>query len=112
MLVLRGLKPPLKPDTPDSYHVLRNLDPPLPQQVRQKTKELLVDEELRKRRVNKMTMIAEGADAAKREQEAQQRKRKLEADKSWEDTREDRVKGWRSFQGGANKKKKAHKALG
>ncbi|SGY11570.1 BQ5605_C093g13071 [Microbotryum silenes-dioicae] len=54
--------------------------------ARMLTKELLIDQELRRRRVNKMTMIAEGAQAKKDEEALEKRKRKMEDDKRWEGT--------------------------
>ncbi|KAH8924610.1 DnaJ-domain-containing protein [Atractiella rhizophila] len=112
MLVLRNMKPPLPQETPDDHPRLKSLDPPLSEMVRMKTKELLIDEELRRRRVKKMTMIAEGAEAKKKEDEVVARKRKAEEDKAWEDSREDRVSDWRSFQTGGKKKKKKLNVLG
>lgn len=51
MLVLRGLKPPLPANTPDNHTTLVALrDPPLKERIRLKTKELLIEEELRRRR--------------------------------------------------------------
>ena len=112
MLVLRALN--LKPDTEDSHRTLRNLDPPLPQRIQSKVKELLIDEELRRRRTNKIQMIAEGADAQRKEKEQHDTKRKRDQDRAWEDTREHRVQDWRSFQSGGTRKKGKlhHKALG
>lgn len=82
MLVLRGLGVP--PEAPDSHDKLRFLLPPLRERVKQKTKEILIDEELRKRRTVKMTMIAEGAEAQRVEKEANERKRKMEDKAKWE----------------------------
>ena len=83
-------------------------------------------------RVQKMTMIAEGAEASRVEEAVEKRKRKVEDDKRWEgshfcivtllrveadswgcaDTREDRVTDWRSFQKGPKKKKNKSNVLG
>ena len=113
MLVLRELDPPSKPETPDTHPTLRRMNPPLPEAIRKKTKELLVDEELRKRRMVKMTMIAEGADAAKKEDEAKEKAKDKEFKRKWEDSRDNRVADWRNFQSGGTKRKKvSHKALG
>lgn len=113
MLVLRNLDPPLKRDTPDDYYRLRELSPPLAERIRQQAKQMLIDEELRRRRVNKMTMIAEGSEAARKDKEVADRKRKMDEKEAWEASRETRVSDWRSFQkGGSKKKKAAHKALG
>jgi DnaJ family protein C protein 8 len=48
MLVLR--KYHLAPTEPDDHPKLRGIDPPLNEQIRLKTKEILIDEELRRRR--------------------------------------------------------------
>ncbi|KAM0747099.1 hypothetical protein T439DRAFT_329346 [Meredithblackwellia eburnea MCA 4105] len=111
MLVLREqLTPPLPASTPDDDDRLKKLrDPDLKERVRRRAKELLIEEELRRRRVQKMTMIAEGAEAARAEEALEKRKRKIEDDKKWEDTREDRVSDWRNFQKGTGGKKKKQK---
>ncbi|KAI5475563.1 hypothetical protein MNV49_001159 [Pseudohyphozyma bogoriensis] len=114
MLVLRAYKLPSSTpnDSPELLTALRNdkesdgKSLSLEERVRRKTKEILIDDELRRRRVTKMTMIAEGAEAKRVEEAAEKRKRKMEEDKKWEDTREDRVSDWRSFTKGTNKKKK------
>lgn len=82
------------------------------------------------RRVMKMTMIAEGAEAKRVEDAVEKRKRKVEDDKRWEgafrscsfpgsrlillraDSREDRVTDWRSFQKGPKRKKAKDNVLG
>ncbi|KAF2094906.1 DnaJ-domain-containing protein, partial [Rhizodiscina lignyota] len=69
---------------------------------REKTKEVLIDNELRRRKQMKGKMQEEGRERRK-EAEAQQayeKKRKYEAD--WEETREKRIDSWRQF---SNKKK-------
>lgn len=130
MLILRGLGVP--PEAPDSHDKLRFLQPPLRERVRQKTKEILIDDELRRRRTNKMQMIAEGAEAQRVEKEANERKRKAAEKTAWEgeycclcpcliaargvltillyvsltDSRETRVTDWRSFQKGGQKRKR------
>ncbi|KDE04615.1 hypothetical protein MVLG_04994 [Microbotryum lychnidis-dioicae p1A1 Lamole] len=111
MLVLRaeGMAP-ITPDTSPRVTSLTN--PDFRERIRLKTKELLIDQELRRRRVNKMTMIAEGAQAKKDEEALEKRKRKMEDDKRWEETREDRVTDWRSFQKGGKKKKPKTNVLG
>ncbi|SDA02879.1 BZ3500_MvSof-1268-A1-R1_Chr11-1g03201 [Microbotryum saponariae] len=111
MLVLRaeGMAP-ITPDTSPRVTSLTN--PDFRERIRLKTKELLIDQELRRRRVNKMTMIAEGAQAKKDEEALEKRKRKMEDDKRWEETREDRVTDWRSFQKGGKKKKTKTNVLG
>ncbi|POY76252.1 hypothetical protein BMF94_0447 [Rhodotorula taiwanensis] len=103
MLVLREIGLPR--ETPDDHEKLNPpamKDPDLKERVRRKAKEIMIDDELRKRRVQKMTMIAEGAEAKRVEDAVAERKRKMEEKERWEETREDRVWDWRSF----NKKKK------
>lgn len=84
MLVLRELG--LVRTLPDDDPNLVKLDPDLKERVRRKTKEILIDDELRRRRVMKMTMIAEGAEAKRVEDSIEKRKRKVEDDKRWEGT--------------------------
>ncbi|KAM0791905.1 hypothetical protein ACM66B_004159 [Microbotryomycetes sp. NB124-2] len=111
MLVLRGEGLPR--DTPDNHDEVKSLkNPDFKERVRQKAKEIIIDEELRRRRVTKMTMIAEGAEAKRQEDAIAERKRKIEEKQRWEDTREDRVSDWRSFQKGPQKKKKKTNVLG
>lgn len=79
--------------------------------VKQKTKDLLIEVELRKRKLMKKEMEAEGEVARKQDEVMTERKRKQEAQKVWEDSRDDRVHSWRNFQagktsGGKIKKKK------
>jgi DnaJ family protein C protein 8 len=78
------------------------------QAVKEQLKEILIEMELRKRRLRKKEMEAEGEIARKTEEAIQERKRKVEEKKAWEDNRETRVNSWRDFQkkGGAKKIKK------
>ncbi|GAA5928400.1 hypothetical protein JCM3775_000599 [Rhodotorula graminis] len=106
MLVLREVGLPR--DAPDDHELLRPpkmRDPDLKERVKRKAKEIIIDDELRKRRLQKMTMIAEGAEAKRQEDALVERKRKAEEKERWEETREDRVHDWRTF----NKKKKKSK---
>jgi DnaJ family protein C protein 8 len=85
---------------------------------RRKTIEVLVEEEARKRRQLKARMQEEGREQRKEEEELDARKRKRDADKAWEDTREERIGSWRDWQKGAKKdkdggkKKKKMKVIG
>lgn len=86
---------------------------------RQKTIEVLVDDEARRRRQMKARMQEEGREKRKEEEEMEARKRKREAEKAWEDTREERIESWRDWQKGVKKdkgeggkKKKKMKVLG
>ena len=62
-------------------------------------------------------MQEEGREKAKEDAEFDERKRKREHARSWENTREKRIDSWRDFQKGAKKtedgkKKKKMKVLG
>ncbi|CAM0141274.1 DnaJ subfamily C member 8 [Umbelopsis sp. WA50703] len=78
------------------------------QAVKEQLKAILIEMELRKRRLRKKEMEAEGEIARKTEEAMAERKRKAEEAKQWEATRETRVNSWRDFQkkGGAKKIKK------
>ncbi|CAO3578262.1 unnamed protein product [Absidia cylindrospora] len=75
--------------------------------VQAKLKQLLIELELRRRRIIKRDLESEGAEARKVELAAKERKRKAEEQKEWENTRETRVNSWRDFQ---KKKKKVKKS--
>jgi len=92
----------------DSDPRVQALLPPFKEQWALKVKELLIDEELRKRRALKMSLVNEGLEAKRKDDEAAAKKRKAEDDARWEANRDQRVSGWRSFQttGPAKKKKK------
>ncbi|RKP23489.1 hypothetical protein SYNPS1DRAFT_10173, partial [Syncephalis pseudoplumigaleata] len=74
--------------------------------VRDKLKALLIEEELRRRRLLKKEMERESNEARKVDEQIEQRKRKKQADQAWEDARDKRVGNWRDFMSGGNKKKK------
>lgn len=81
--------------------------------VREKTKKFLIDDELRRRKAKKLQMEQEGRERQEAENAANEAKRKREAEKEWEATREDRVHNWRNFsKTGPEKKKKKMKMLG
>ncbi|EGG05172.1 uncharacterized protein MELLADRAFT_116908 [Melampsora larici-populina 98AG31] len=107
MLTLRALS--LPETTPNDHERLKKLDPPFFFRVALKTKEIIIEEELRVRRARKMTMIAEGTEAKRQEDAITKRKRELEDKKRWEETREARVTDWRSFQKGESSGKKKKK---
>lgn len=73
---------------------------------REKTKEVLIDNELRRRKQLKVQMAEEGREKMKVEQEVEERKRKRETEQAWESTRDKRIDSWREFQKGGSKKKK------
>lgn len=81
---------------------------------REKTKVVLVDEELRRRKRMKAQMQEEGRAQKKEEDEIAERKRKREFETKWEQSREERIGSWRDFQKGKqpDKKKKKIKTLG
>ncbi len=86
---------------------LANLSPSWDERVRQATKELMVDDELRRRKAIRIQHQAEGEAQRKKEQAVAERKRKAEHDAAWESTRDHRVADWRAFQKDSKKKKKA-----
>ncbi|KIK69247.1 hypothetical protein GYMLUDRAFT_641301 [Collybiopsis luxurians FD-317 M1] len=79
------------------------------ERVRAKTKELLIDEELRRRKALQLAMANEGLEARKKDEEVASKKRKAEEDKAWEANRDQRVDSWRSFANHSVKKKKKSK---
>ncbi|KAI0784603.1 DnaJ-domain-containing protein [Abortiporus biennis] len=109
ILLLRGLQLPTT--TEDDDDKLRELNPPWKEQLRAKTKELLIDEELRRRKAIKMNLANEGLEAKKKEEEIAAKKRKAEDDANWEANREQRVGSWRSFASSSKKKKKQKVAV-
>ncbi|GFF30342.1 J domain-containing protein spf31 [Aspergillus udagawae] len=86
---------------------------------RQKTVQVLLEEEARRRRQLKAKLQEEGREKRKEEEELEARKRKREQEQSWENTRDERIGSWREFQKGQKKgtdgdkkKKKKMKVLG
>ncbi|KAI1083425.1 DnaJ domain-containing protein [Whalleya microplaca] len=88
---------------------------------RDKTREVLIDNELRRKRQVKAQMQEEGREQRKVDQELDERKRKRQHEQDWESTRDQRIDSWRQFQkgksGGAGdeggkKKKKKVKPIG
>ncbi|KAE8259129.1 hypothetical protein A4X13_0g1214 [Tilletia indica] len=77
----------------------------LEERVRQKTKEIMIDDEVQRRRAIRLQHAAEGAESRKKEEAVEDRKRKATEKEQWEATRDDRVAGWRSFQKGSKKRK-------
>lgn len=76
-----------------------NLNPSFEERVRKQTRELMIDDEVRKRKLLKMQHAMEGEEQRKKEAELNERKRKAEEKVQWEETRDERVKGWRAFAG-------------
>ncbi|KAF2085133.1 hypothetical protein K490DRAFT_75380 [Saccharata proteae CBS 121410] len=89
---------------------------------REKTKRVLVDNEMRRRKQLKAQMQEEGRAQRKEDEEIAERKRKREHQEAWEKSRDERIGSWRDFQkgikkdaskeGGEKKKKKKLKVLG
>ncbi|KAK0529655.1 DnaJ subfamily C member 8 [Tilletia horrida] len=97
-----GLPPTIAPDD----ERIEALGPgALEERVRAKTKEIMIDDEVQRRRAIRLQHAAEGAEQRKREEAVEERKRKADEKEQWEATRDERVAGWRTFQKG-NKKRK------
>ncbi|KAJ2803541.1 DnaJ sub C member 8 [Coemansia guatemalensis] len=77
--------------------------------VMAKYRAIMIDIEWRRRQKLKQKMADEGRAAAKEEEAANEKRRKREAEKAWEDARDDRVNSWRSFQAKSKTKSKAKK---
>lgn len=82
--------------------------------VRERTKSVLIDDELRRRKARQIQMAEEGREKRRLEDEAEERKRKKEYEKAWEENRENRINSWRDFQktGPQKKKRQKEKILG
>jgi DnaJ family protein C protein 8 len=113
-----SLPPNLTDDDPriknlanDPKMIAQGLTTPWRIMLKEKVKEVLIDEEVRRRKAIKMNLANEGLEARKKEEEVASRKRKAEEDKQWEESRETRVDSWRSFSNGAKKKKKSKVAI-
>lgn len=108
-LVLKAANLPLT--TEDSDLRLASLIPSFKVQMRTQSKQLLIDEEVRRRKAIKMNLANEGLEARKKDEEVATKKRKAEEEKAWEDTREQRVDSWRQFASHAKKKKKTKNVI-
>ncbi|KAH9903020.1 DnaJ-domain-containing protein [Cubamyces lactineus] len=108
-ILLKAQNLPL--NTRDDDARLKELTPPWRQQFLAKAKELLIDEEVRRRKAVKMNLANEGLEARKKEEEVNAKKRKAEEEARWEETREQRVESWRSFANNSKKKKKSKMAI-
>ncbi|KAJ2353918.1 DnaJ domain-containing protein [Coemansia erecta] len=77
----------------------------------EKYKAIMIDIEWRRRQKVKDAMAAEGVKAKREEEAVIEKRRKRRAEKDWEDSRDERVSDWRSFQakGGKSKKSKSKK---
>lgn len=72
---------------------------------RDKTKHVLIENEVRKRKQMKAAMQEEGRQQRKEDEELEVRKRKREHEQDWEKTRDARIGSWRDFQKGTAAKK-------
>jgi DnaJ family protein C protein 8 len=106
LFLLREMNPPLPTNTSDDDPALKALGKSWKVMLRAKSRDMLIDEEVRRRKAIKMNLANEGLEARKKEEEVTSRKRKAEEDKAWEETREQRVDSWRSFANNGKKKKK------
>ncbi|KAI1639798.1 hypothetical protein F4809DRAFT_44476 [Biscogniauxia mediterranea] len=85
---------------------------------RDKSREVLIDNELRRKRQMKAQMQEEGREQRRADQEIEERKRKRQHEQDWESTRDQRIDSWRQFQKGksggeeSKKKKKKLKPIG
>ncbi|KAK8251986.1 hypothetical protein IWZ00DRAFT_259701 [Phyllosticta capitalensis] len=82
-------------------------------QWREKTKHVLIDNEMRRRKQAQAAMREEGRIQKKEDDEIAERKRKRDHEEAWEKTRDKRIDSWRDFQkkGSANDPKKKKKKL-
>lgn len=105
--IMQSLSLPLT--TPADDPKLRDLGLPptaYKERLRMESKDLLIDDEVRRRKAIKMNLANEGLEARKKEEEIESRKRKADDDKAWEANREGRVGSWRTFSKESKKKKK------
>ncbi|KAI1353732.1 DnaJ domain-containing protein [Xylaria sp. FL0043] len=94
---------------------------------RDKTREVLIENEVRRKRQMKAQMQEEGREQRRADDELEARKRKRQHEQDWEATRDQRIDSWRQFQkggkssgggvggdegGGGKKKKKKLKPIG
>ncbi|KAF9451883.1 chaperone regulator [Macrolepiota fuliginosa MF-IS2] len=106
--ILKSLNLPTS--TADNDYKLREIgEPSFRIRVRAKAKDMLIEEEVRRRKAIKMNLANEGLEARKKDEEVAARKRKAEDEKVWEDTREQRVDSWRTFANNNSRKKKKQK---
>ncbi|PKS07301.1 hypothetical protein jhhlp_005903 [Lomentospora prolificans] len=82
---------------------------------RAKAREVLIQDEHRRRKLAKAMMQEEGREQKRQEEEIEERKRKRQHEQDWEATRDKRIDSWRQFQkqkSGSDKKKKKMKPIG
>lgn len=78
---------------------------------RECTREVLVENELRRRRMAKAQMEEEGRLKRKMDEEAEEKRKKRESAKAWEDSRDTRVSNWRDYRKSVSSKKKKKKGI-
>lgn len=78
---------------------------------RERTREVLVENELRRRKIARAQMEEEGRLKRKAEEELEERRKKRESAKAWEDSRDTRVSNWRDYRKSVSSKKKKKKGL-
>ncbi|CAE6456780.1 unnamed protein product [Rhizoctonia solani] len=98
--------------TNDTDSRVLGLVPSFKEQIRARARDILIDEEVRRRKAIKMNLANEGLEARRKEEEAATKKRKAEEDARWEENRDQRVDSWRSFNSGKKKKKAKINVLG
>ncbi|KAI1174621.1 DnaJ domain-containing protein [Nemania sp. FL0916] len=86
---------------------------------RDKSREVLIENEMRRKRQMKAQLQEEGREQRKADEEIDARKRKRQHEQDWEATRDQRIDSWRQFQKGkgsggddGKKKKKKLKPIG
>ncbi|KAI1168318.1 DnaJ domain-containing protein [Nemania serpens] len=86
---------------------------------RDKSREVLIENEIRRKRQMKAQMQEEGREQRKTDDDLEVRKRKRQHEQDWEATRDQRIDSWRQFQKGKSsggddgkKKKKKLKPIG
>ncbi|KAI0469520.1 DnaJ domain-containing protein [Xylaria cf. heliscus] len=86
---------------------------------RDKSREVLIENEMRRKRQVKAQMQEEGREQRRADDELELRKRKRQHEQDWEATRDQRIDSWRQFQKGKSsggddgkKKKKKLKPIG
>jgi len=70
----------------------------------EKVKDVLIDNEMRRRKQATAAMREEGRLARQQAEEDEKRKSDMDAKKAWEQSRDERIGSWRDFQKGAKRK--------
>ncbi|KAK2932500.1 hypothetical protein FoTM2_006958 [Fusarium oxysporum f. sp. vasinfectum] len=70
---------------------------------RAKARDVLIDNEHRRRRQMKAQLQEEGREQRRTDAEVEERKRKRQHEQDWEATRDERISSWRQFQKGSDK---------